>query len=147
MHLHLCQTGFLQIQDFFQSFSKTIIFFPDSRLSNRWSTDTLKTEQQNFFHDVLETYGQDWIRFDQNKKNQDFAIFSRPNLQCQAFFRVWKIAGQILRFFREFKTLHEPWPKLVAWKWDWWLQWLAVFSPLCIVSHRHIRFYFNGSKF
>ena len=27
MHLRLCQTGFLQIQDFFQSFSKTIIFF------------------------------------------------------------------------------------------------------------------------
>ena len=153
MHLHLCQTGFLQIQDFFQSFSKTIIFFPDSRLSNRWSTDTLKTQQQSFFHDVLETYGHGmglnkiWPK---QKESRLLAIFSRPNLHFRAFFRVWKIAVQISRFFREFKTLHEPWPKLVAWKWDWWLQWLEVFSPLCIiicVSPSHIRFYFNGSKF
>ena len=65
--------------------------------------------------------GQDWIRFDKNNKkihlksnccfenNQDFLPCSRLYLYFQDFFQVWKIAGQILGLFQEFKTLYEPW--------------------------------------
>ena len=50
-------------------FPKTIIFlFSDSRLSNRWSVETLKTKKHSFFSDALQTNGRDWIRFDQNEK-------------------------------------------------------------------------------
>jgi len=31
--------------------------FPDSRLSNRWSIETFKTQEQSFFHDVLQNTG------------------------------------------------------------------------------------------
>ena len=47
----------MQIQDFFQSFIQNIVSFPDSRLSNRQSIETLKTQEQSFFHDELQTYG------------------------------------------------------------------------------------------
>ena len=28
-----------------------------------------KSQEQSFFHDALQTYGRDWITFDQNEKN------------------------------------------------------------------------------
>ena len=46
--------------------------------------------KQSFFHDALQTYGRDWIRFDQNEKKITYK------------------AGQISRLFQEFKTLYEP---------------------------------------
>ena len=36
---------------------------------NKWSIENLETQKKSYFHDALQTYGQDWIRFDQNEKN------------------------------------------------------------------------------
>ena len=94
--------------------------FPDSRLSNRWSIETLKKCRNKAFS---MTCRRDLIRFDQQEKNFTceallfqkkkkekkiiFTLF--PNLYFPAFFQVWKIAGQIPRLFQEFKTLYKPW--------------------------------------
>ena len=68
------QTFGSKIQDFCQTFQNNN-FFPDSRLSNRWSIDLLKkTQEQSFFHDALQTYGRDWIRFKQNEKKNSLAL-------------------------------------------------------------------------
>ena len=62
MHLHLCQTGFLQIQDFFQSFSKTIIFFSEKPL---WETII----EKNIFN------FQESIVFEKIRKNEDSCFY------------------------------------------------------------------------
>ena len=97
-----------------------MIFFPDSRLSNRWSIETLKTQEQSI-HSALQTYERDWKRFDQRKKfnrkalpvavkkkNKQTNNFSRTYIYIADFFQVWKVAGQISSLFHEFKTLYEP---------------------------------------
>ena len=100
----------------FKTFSKTTYFF--SRLKviklviNR---DLTKTKEQSFYHDALQTYRRDWIRFDQHEKNftcktlalafkkerkgKTFYHFSRLYLYFPDFFQVWKIAGQISRLY------------------------------------------------
>ena len=52
-------TGFVQlfgskIQDFFKN---NTLFFPDVRLTNRCSIETLKTQETSFFRDALQMYG------------------------------------------------------------------------------------------
>ena len=93
--------------------------FSDSRLSNRWVMETLKNAG------ALQTYGQDWIRFDPNEKKNHlestccsfekktmsrlFIIFSKLYPYFPDFFQAWKVAGEISRLFQEFKTPCEPW--------------------------------------
>lgn len=98
-------------------FSKTVLSFPGSRSSNRWSIETSKNAgAKSFFMMCCKRYRRDWIRIYQNekkktfikhllwlwKKRQDFfTIF--PD-----FFQVWKTAGQISNLFQDFKILYEP---------------------------------------
>ena len=89
-------------------FTKQWSPFPDSRLSNTpvINRDLKRGRNKAFIHDMLQTYGRNWIRFDQNeknlallfvalrKKNQDFLLFfqtSSPYI-FPHFFQVWKIA-------------------------------------------------------
>ena len=90
--------------------------FPDSRLSNRWSTEALNNAWTKLFSWCTANRW-NWIRFDHNKKklhkkpawcsfetnSRLFIIF----LDLNSIFQVWKIAGQISRLFQEFNTLHE----------------------------------------
>ena len=47
-----------KIQDFFQTFSKTIIHFSRLKVIKKLiNTDLEKTQEQSFFHDALQTYG------------------------------------------------------------------------------------------
>ena len=88
-------------------FPKQSFLFPDSKLSNRWKTKLVFT---------MQTYGRDWIRFDQNdkrknktlintccsfeKKLKTFYHFSRFCLCFPDVFQIWKIAGQFSRLFQ-----------------------------------------------
>ena len=72
------------IQNFFWK-QKLIFSFPDSRLSNRWSLDTLKNTKQSFVHDVLQLYMWDWIRFDQKEKRFHIYISCCSSKQSQSF--------------------------------------------------------------
>ena len=73
-------------------FPRQWFLFPDSRLSDRSvvNRDIKKTQEQSFFHDRLQKYGRNWIRFDQNEK-----IFTYKALVVVALkkkIQVWKIA-------------------------------------------------------
>ena len=73
--------------------------------------DLKKTQEQSFVHDVRAR-----LNFDQHKNIspvkhliiKTFNHFIKTYPDFPDFFRVWKIAGQILRLFQELKTLHEP---------------------------------------
>ena len=102
------------LQDFFQ---KQWFLFPDTLLSNRWSKETLKKlrkQTQRFFHDALQTYGRDWIRFDQKKKlliKHLLVALKNPNLKnflpfmqtsspfSKLFYRSGKLLGKFQDFF------------------------------------------------
>ena len=82
-----------------------------------------KPQEQSFsFHDALQTYRLDWIRFDQNDDNFTYKAlavafkkaFFQIYLHFPDFLQVWKIVGQMSRLFQDFKTLYET----------------CVFSPL-----------------
>lgn len=64
---------YFKIQHFFHTFfQNNNFFFPDSRLSklgDEQRPTCKRTKEQSFFHGLLQTYGQDGMRFDQNKKN------------------------------------------------------------------------------
>ena len=75
------------------------------------STPTAKIE-----YDLTKTNKQKNLQstcsFQKKKKLTTFYHFSRLYLYFTDFFRVWKIARQISRLFKEFKTLGEPWSDL-----------------------------------
>ena len=51
-------------------FPKQSFLFPDSKLSNRWLIQTLKNAGTKLVF-KMQTYGRDWIRFDQNDKRKN----------------------------------------------------------------------------
>ena len=100
-----------KIQDFFQTFfSKQWFLFPDTRLSNRWSKETLKNlGSKGFLQDALQTYGRDWIRFDQNEKKKftyqelvasfEKKIFQTSSPLSKLFYRSGKLLSKFQDFF------------------------------------------------
>ena len=59
-----------KIQDFFQTFSQNMnLFFQTQGYQIGDQKRPEKSQEQSFFHDALQTYGRDWITFDQNEKN------------------------------------------------------------------------------
>ena len=105
-----------KIQDFFQSFFKTIISFSRLKVIISWSIQALKNTGKKLFHNVLQMYGRDWKRFDQNGKNFTYKALAvalkkqlmtfyhvfRFYLYFLDFFQVWKIAAQISGLSLEF---------------------------------------------
>ena len=78
--------------------------FPDSRLSNRWSIETLKKmSEQSFVHGALQTNGWDWIRSDQREKK----ISVIKNL-----LKVWKKNPDFLPFFQTLSLFSRLFPGL-----------------------------------
>ena len=78
-------------------------------------------QEQSFFRGALQTYGEDWIRFNQNEKNSLIKHFLqfKKNLKIVykffpdliSIFQTCSRSEQISRLFQEFKTLCEPWIK------------------------------------
>ena len=62
-------------------------------------------QEQRFFHNSMQTFRRDWIRFGRNEKKNSLLKHSSST---QDVFQVWKIAGQISRLCQEFNTLYEP---------------------------------------
>ena len=107
-------TGFVQIL-IQNSRLHPDVFAKNMSLSNRWSTENLKKRRKKAFS---MTCRRDWIRFDKHEKlvkdmlylskKEDFYHFFKTFPLFSSIFHVWKIAGQILRLFQQFKTLKEP---------------------------------------
>ena len=102
------------IQNFFGK-QKLIFSFPDSRLSNRWSLDTLKNTKQSFVHDLLQTYRWDWIRFDQKEKKFTYTVVvvalkkvKAFNHFFQTFSRSRKLPGKFQDFFKNSRLCANP---------------------------------------
>ena len=113
---------FLDPRLFADFFPKQLFLFPDSKLSIRWSIDLKKAGTKRFSWctpNLPPKLNKIWLRqtnkktyrvlvaFKKNKLTT-FYHFSRLYLYFTDFFRVWKIARQISRLFKEFKTLCEP---------------------------------------
>ena len=103
--LHSLITGFVQIfgskiQDLFWDFFQNNNFFfhtQNYQIGDQWRP--LKNEGKKcIFHDALQTYKWDWIRFGQHKKKISLLTFKKTLSRLyQYFFQVWKVAGQISR--------------------------------------------------
>ena len=108
-----------KFKTFSRLFPQQEFIFPDSRLSNRGTTNLKKYRTNVFF---LRCTGNVRARFDQKKKKihllstcvtlgkklKTFYYFPRLYLYFPDFFQVWEIAGQIWNLFQGFKTLYEP---------------------------------------
>ena len=116
---------FLDPRLFADFFPKQLFLFPDSKLSIRWSIDLEKAGTKRFpwcTPNLPPKLNKIWLK--QTKKTSGALVafkkkklktlyhFSRLYLYFTDFFRIWKIAGQISRLFKEFKTLYEPWGEL-----------------------------------
>ena len=108
------------MQTFPDFFQKQQFLFPDSRLSHRWWIETFKknAETKLLFHDALQKYRRDWIRFDQNeknstykaltvskKKNQDFLSYFQT---ISPFSRYGKLLGKFQEFFKNSRLFTNP---------------------------------------
>ena len=81
-------------------------FSPDSRLSNGWSIQTLKSAGTKLFYDALQTYGGDWKKFYHNKKNATYkalAVALKKNSRLFTNFQT------LFLFFRLFPALESCW--------------------------------------
>ena len=115
-------TGFIQsfgskIQGFIQTFYKTV-----SRISNRWSMETLNNAGTKIFSWCTANIRTNKIWPKRKKKSHKkpgccslkknsrlFIIFPDLISIFQTFSSSEKTVGQISRLFQEFKTLYEPW--------------------------------------
>ena len=120
--------GFVQIfgskiQDFFQTFSKTIISFSRLKVIKQVSNRDLKKSRNKALSTMrCKRTCTGKIEYDltsrkkislakhllQLSKKPFYNFFSGLFLSFSDFFQVWKIAGQISSLFQEFKTLYEP---------------------------------------
>ena len=97
-------------------FTKQLSPFPDSRLSNRpvINKDLKIGRNKAFIHDMLQTYGRNWIRFDQNEKNLALffvalekkikIVYYFSTLYLHTFFQTLFRSGKFLKI----AALYEP---------------------------------------
>ena len=93
------------MQNFRDFFQKQQFLFPDSRLSHRWSMETFKknAETKLLFHDALQKYRRDWIRFDQNEKNSTYKALA------VSFKKKIKTFYHISRLYPHFPGMENYW--------------------------------------
>ena len=122
-------TGFVQIlgskiQDFFQTFSKTIISFSKLKVIKQVINTT---QEQSLF-----SWCSAHVRMKLNKiwpkqiiikhtksasRSFEKKLKTLYHLYFPDFFQAWKIAEHFSRLFQEFKTLHEPFRTFYA-RWN-----------------------------
>ena len=84
---------------------------------------TLKSVGTKTFHDAVQMYGRDWIRFDQNEKKityETLVVAFKNTQDFLPFFQTFSRSGKLLeknfRLFQEFKILYEH-CMFVFWMW------------------------------
>ena len=83
-------------------FSKTVLSFPGSRSSNRWSIETLKNAgAKSFFMMCCKRYRRDWIRIYQNEK--------KKNIYKALVVALKKTSRLFYHFSRLFSSLENCW--------------------------------------
>ena len=81
-----------KFETFSRLFSKTIFLFQTQGYQIVHQYRLQKRQEQSFFHDALQTYGRNWIRFDENEKKS-----IRKHLLL-----LWKKTQDFLPFFQDF---------------------------------------------
>ena len=98
-------------------FPKQKFLFQGWRLSNRWSIQTLKSRNKAFLSRPLQTYGRDWTRFDQHKKEKYTCealshffktIFPDFISLFQTFSRSGKLLAKFRGFFKNSRLFTNP---------------------------------------
>ena len=114
--------GSKKIQDFFHTFSKTIISFTrlkvikqvinrDLKKSRNKALSTMRCKRTctgKIEHDLTSRKKISLVKHLLQLSKNFLQFFSGLFLCFSDFFQVCKIAGQISRLFQEFKTLYEP---------------------------------------
>ena len=68
---------------------------------------TLKNKEKSFFHKHTSEIEQDLSKL-KKKFTYKALVALKKKILFRDFFHIWKIAGQLLRIFQEFKTLYKP---------------------------------------
>ena len=85
-------------------FPKQSFLFPDSKLSNRWLIQSLKNAGTKLVF-TMQTYGRDWIRFDQNDKRKKKTLIKH-------LLWLWKKTQDFLPFFQTLSLFSRRFPDL-----------------------------------